>query len=203
MNANRAVQAAGGTVAPDTTPPTASITSPAASATVSGTVTVSVKATDNVGVTKVELYADGSLVGTSSTAPASITWNTSSLTNGSHTLQARAYDAANNVGASASVTVKVQNVVADTTAPSTKITSPANGVTVSGNVSISVTSSDNVKVTRTELYIDGKSVVTSTSTSLTFKWNTANVSRGAHSLQSFAYDVAGNKGSSAVVTVNR
>jgi len=44
--------AAGG----DTTPPTTSITSPANGATVSGTVTVTASGTDNVGVTKLELY---------------------------------------------------------------------------------------------------------------------------------------------------
>ena len=45
----------------DTTPPTTSITSPADGATVSGTVTVSANASDNVGVSRVELYVDGAL----------------------------------------------------------------------------------------------------------------------------------------------
>jgi subtilisin family serine protease len=202
INASRAVQAAsGGTPPPDTTAPAVSITSPAAGATVSGTVTVNISATDDVAVTKIELYADGTLVGSSTTAPASIAWDTTSLTAGSHTLQALAYDAANNVGASSSVTVDVQNSPADTTAPTTQISSPTNGATVSGTVSVTVKSSDNVKVTRTELYIDGKRTATSNSASLTFKWNTSKISNGAHNLQSFAYDAAGNKGNSTVVTV--
>src|SRR5262245_16896717 len=52
-----------GTGGGDTTPPTASITSPAGGATVSGTVTVNASAGDNVGVTRVELRVDGTLTG--------------------------------------------------------------------------------------------------------------------------------------------
>jgi subtilisin family serine protease len=93
----------------DTTPPTTSITSPANGATVSGTITVSATASDNVGVTRVELFVDGSLAGTDTSAPYSFSWNTASVPNGSHSLQTRAYDAAGNVGSSAVVTVTVSN----------------------------------------------------------------------------------------------
>ena len=93
----------------DTTPPTTSITSPANGATVSGTVTVAASAGDNVGVTRVELYVDGALIGTDTSSPYQIAWNTTTATNGSHGLQTRAYDAAGNVGSSAVVSVTVSN----------------------------------------------------------------------------------------------
>jgi subtilisin family serine protease len=93
----------------DTTPPTTSITSPANGATVSGTTTVSANASDNVGVSRVELYVDGGLVGSDTTAPYQIAWNTTTAANGSHGLQTRAFDAAGNVGSSAVVTVTVSN----------------------------------------------------------------------------------------------
>ena len=93
----------------DTTPPTTSITSPANGATVSGTVTVAASASDNVGVTRVELYVDGALIGTDTSSPYQIAWNTTTATNGSHGLQTRAYDAAGNVGSSAVVSVTVSN----------------------------------------------------------------------------------------------
>jgi subtilisin family serine protease len=93
----------------DTTPPTTSITSPASGATVSGTTTVSANASDNVGVSRVELYVDGSLAGTDTTSPYSFSWNTTSVANGSHTLQTRAFDAAGNSGSSANVSVTVSN----------------------------------------------------------------------------------------------
>ena len=100
----------------DTTPPTTSVTAPASGATVSGTVTVTATATDNVGVTRIELYADGVLLGTGTTSPASASWNTTAVANGSHTLTSKAFDAAGNVGTSAAVTVTVSN--------STTVTNP-------------------------------------------------------------------------------
>jgi hypothetical protein len=99
----------GGSAPGDATPPTTSITSPANGATVSGTVTVSVSASDAGGVTRVEVYADGGLVGSDTTAPYQVAWNTASVANGDHTLQTRAYDAAGNVGSSALVSVIVSN----------------------------------------------------------------------------------------------
>jgi hypothetical protein len=99
----------GGSAPGDTTAPTTSITSPANGATVSGTVTVSASASDAGGVTRVEVYADGGLVGSDTTAPYQVAWNTASVANGNHALQTRAYDAAGNVGSSALVSVTVSN----------------------------------------------------------------------------------------------
>ncbi|MEW5849365.1 MAG: DNRLRE domain-containing protein [Myxococcota bacterium] len=96
--------------AEDTDAPSATITSPAAGATVSGTVNVLVSASDDTGVSRVELAVDGASPVTDSSAPYSFSWNTTTVTNGSHTLLARAFDAAGNVGNS-SVTVTVDNSV--------------------------------------------------------------------------------------------
>jgi subtilisin family serine protease len=93
----------------DTTPPTTSITSPTGGATVSGTINVTANANDGVGVTRVELLVDGSVVGSDTSSPYSIAWNTTTVGNGNHTLQTRAFDAASNSGTSAPVTVNVQN----------------------------------------------------------------------------------------------
>ena len=78
-------------------------------ATVSGTVTVSANASDDVGVSRVELFVDGSLAGTDTSSPYGIAWNTTTASNGGHSLQTRAYDAAGNVGSSAAVNVTVSN----------------------------------------------------------------------------------------------
>ncbi len=93
----------------DTTPPTTSITSPAGGATVSGTTTVVASASDNVGVTRVELYADNVLTGTDTSSPYEFSWNTTTATNGGHALQTKAYDAATNAGSSSVVNVTVSN----------------------------------------------------------------------------------------------
>src|SRR6266542_3146977 len=93
----------------DTTAPTTSITAPANGATVSGTTTVSATASDNVGVTKVEFYLDGALKSTDTTSPYSWSWGTTGSANGTHSLTSKAYDAALNVGISATVNVTVSN----------------------------------------------------------------------------------------------
>jgi len=98
----------------DTQPPTVSITAPSGGATVSGTVSVTATASDNVGVTKVEFYLDGALQSTDTTSPYAWSWDTTSATNASHTLTAKAYDAALNVGTSAAVSVTVNNSTAGT-----------------------------------------------------------------------------------------
>lgn len=82
----------------DTTPPNVSITSPLNGATVSkgSTVTITANATDNVGVSKVEFYINGSLKCTVVTANYSCNWSVPSKPNITYTLKAVAYDAANN-----------------------------------------------------------------------------------------------------------
>jgi hypothetical protein len=93
----------------DTTAPAVSITAPAAGTTVSGTVTISAAASDNVGVTRVEFLVDGVLLSTDTTTPYSASWNTTVATNAAHSLTARASDAAGNQGTSSAIGVTVNN----------------------------------------------------------------------------------------------
>lgn len=96
---------------PDTEPPSTSITAPANGATVSNTIMVTASATDNVAVSRVEFYLDGALKSTDTTTPYEWSWDTTTTPNGSHDLQSKAYDSANNVGSSAINTVTVNNAV--------------------------------------------------------------------------------------------
>lgn len=95
----------------DMTPPKVSLTAPAGGATISGAVTVAATATDDVRVSYVEFYLDGALKSTDNSAAYTWSWDTRGTSNGSHTLLARAYDAAGNLGTSAAVTVSVNNPV--------------------------------------------------------------------------------------------
>ena len=93
-------------------PPVTALTSPANGATVSGTVTVTATASSSAGIAKIELYIDGILAtSVSNTTNLSYSWNTAAVANGSHSLQTKAYDPSNNVGASAVVSVTVSNGV--------------------------------------------------------------------------------------------
>src|SRR4029453_11314437 len=68
--------------APDTTPPTVSVSAPAAGATVSGAVSVSATAADNVGVAGVQFLLDGANLGSEvTTAPYTLSWNTTGAAN--------------------------------------------------------------------------------------------------------------------------
>jgi glucose/arabinose dehydrogenase len=92
----------------DAVPPTVALTSPSGSATVSGTVTVTATASDNVGVASVEFEVDGAPLGSpDTTAPYEATWDTSTVSPGQHVVRVRARDAAGNLSLWASATVNV------------------------------------------------------------------------------------------------
>ncbi|HLG18365.1 MAG TPA: Ig-like domain-containing protein, partial [Bdellovibrionota bacterium] len=94
----------------DTTPPTVSMTSPANGATVTGAINVSATASDNVGVVGVQFTRNGVYIGAEDTTPPySISWNTLSEADGSHSLSAVARDAAGNTTTASPVVVTVSN----------------------------------------------------------------------------------------------
>lgn len=93
---------------PDTTPPSVSLSAPADGATVSGQITLSASASDNVGVDRVEFRIDGSLLASDSSAPYSSNWDSSTVSDGSHQISAEAFDAAGN-SASDVINVTVSN----------------------------------------------------------------------------------------------
>ncbi|HSW36936.1 MAG TPA: putative glycoside hydrolase [Candidatus Saccharimonadales bacterium] len=189
-------------VSTDTTPPQVSLTAPTSGATLSSKVQASASVNDNVGVTRIDFYVDSTLKQTGSSNTYS--WDTTSADNGSHSLQAKAYDAAGNVGSSTAVTVNVDNPVspptADTVAPTVTISSPANGAKVSGNVNISAQADDNVAATYIEVDIDGKLYASAQSNTLSVSWNTRSkkVRSGSHTIKVIAHDDAGNTGSSSI-----
>ncbi len=198
VDAAAAVAAAGGSdpgPVPDTQPPATSITGPSGG-TVSGTVTVSVAASDDTEVTRVELSIDGTPVGSDSSAPYTFNWDTTAHANGSAQLVARAYDAADNEGVSLPVTVTVDNApaVEDTTPPSVNILNP-NATQVSGTVQISIEASDNVAIASVKCYVDDKLIASTTSTTLNCSWNTRKVATGLHTIRATAEDTSGNRSS--------
>lgn len=189
----------GGTA--DTTSPSVAITTPTNGATVSGSFAVNVAASDNKALGYVNLYVDGVAVGTVGAVTTSWTLDTTTMTNGTHTVGAVAGDASGNTS-TAQITVNVQNTTPDIEAPTVTITNPTGG-TIKGNVSVAVRALDNVGVVRVELYIDGKFWSSATASPFTNSVNTKKLSAGNHILQCFAYDAAGNRGSSQTVAVTR
>ena len=72
------------------------ITSPSPGARLSTSTTVTVQASDNVGVAKVEIYVDGLLKASKAASSLSWNWNTRKVAAGAHTITAKAFDAAGN-----------------------------------------------------------------------------------------------------------
>jgi hypothetical protein len=97
------------TVVKDTVPPVVAVTAPSNNAVLSGTVSINAGAGDNVGVTMVQIYCNGALLFAGNAPPYSFDWDTRSLTNGSYSLTAKAYDSAGNISNSSSVVVTVNN----------------------------------------------------------------------------------------------
>ena len=120
------------------------LTSPAANSTVSGTIDLSASV-DNTPPARVDFVVDGQLVGADTAAPYTVAWDSTSVADGQHTIQARSVDAADNVTDSDSVTVSVENVAPDTTPPSSTIKCNGNDCSIGyyGNaVSISLSATD-------------------------------------------------------------
>jgi len=89
----------------------------------------------------------------------------------------------------------------DTLAPLVQLTAPADRSTIGGVVQIQVAATDNVRVVRVEVFIDGKSFVNFSQSPAGTNWNTKTYSDGTHVITAKAYDAAGNVGEAAAVTV--
>lgn len=184
---------------PDTTAPMVDITAPTGGATVSGWFSVGAMSTDNSGaVKKVEIWKDGVLLATST--PLSMTnfwWYTPDTINGTHTLQAKAYDYMGNVGVSSVVNVTVANPV-----PVVTITKPLNNSKVPSSGSLTITgnaTSSLSTIASMELWLDSSKKKTCTNVATcSVNVSVSGISRGTHIVKVKAFDTVGNMGESTV-----
>ena len=91
------------------------ITAPSDGATVSGSVAISASASS--GATKLEIYVDGSLLGSANGASLTSNWDTTQVADGPHTLTSKAYDSSGGTATSAAVGVTVSNSSGTTQCP--------------------------------------------------------------------------------------
>lgn len=128
--------------ATDTTAPTVTLTSPAAGAAVSSVVAVNGVATDNVGVTKVELLVDGAVKATNSSSSANFAWNSTSVGDGNHSIAIRATDAAGNSTATGARTITVRNTTPVPAPTISSFTASPASLTAGGSTTLSWASSN-------------------------------------------------------------
>jgi thermitase len=169
----------------DKTPPATGFLSPSGNAVVRGTVTVTARATDNIGVARVQLLADGVVVATDRIAPYRFSWRTAGR-NGAAALSLRAYDHGGNM------TTAGRRVTIDNVAPVVRITSgPANGTrSVRKTKFLTATAPG---ASRMELLVDGKVTQRYAGSAHRFSVQTGNHG-AAMTVQVRAYDRAGNAG---------
>ena len=156
-----------------------------------GRIGFSASASDNVGVTRVEFWVDGVLRGTVERPPYSLAFDSTTLANGSHSLTAKAYDAAGNVGVSAPVDFTVNNT--DTRPPTISVNVSGS----SGAIGLAASADDDVGVSRVEFHIDGLLRGSDDSPPYALTFDSTALANGPHSLVGKAYDAAGNVGISA------
>src|SRR6185295_17881314 len=122
--------------------------SPANTAAISTAIVVSASAADAGGIARVELLVGGVLKATDTEAPYAFDLDPASYPDGNQVLVARAYDTAGNAASSTAVTVRVA------LPPTATVTSPAEGVILTGMATVTADAADNTAVTRVDFYVD-------------------------------------------------
>jgi len=174
----------------DTTVPTVSLTSPSNNATLSGTVNIAANASDNTGIREVEFYANSTKLGTDTSSPYSLQWDTKTVANGAVTIIAKAYDTAGNSNVD-NISATVQNQTSDTTAPSTPGNVKATALTYNKTQVTWSASTDNVAVTGYQIFRNGSPIAQVGRDTTTYQDNTVLAST-AYKYKVVALDAAGN-----------
>jgi peptidoglycan/xylan/chitin deacetylase (PgdA/CDA1 family) len=98
--------------------------------------------------------------------------------------------------------VQALQLQVDTTAPTgVSITAPTDGSDVTGYVYIKVQATDDVGIARVRFYVDGRYLGSRITAPWQWRWNTANETKGTHTVTAVVSDPAGNVTSAAPVTV--
>jgi len=174
-------------------PPNVTLQAPV-TATLGTPVTLSASASDSDGtVARVEFFDGATSIGIDTTAPYSLSWTPT--TSGARNLTARATDDIGVTTTSTAIAVTVSPAGgADTQAPVTTLTAPANLADgLSGTLAIAANASDNVGVVAVEFQIDGVPIGSEdTAAPYQASLNTADFTTGQHVIRARARDAAGN-----------
>jgi hypothetical protein len=194
---------------------TTSVLNPSSGSWVSGSQVVldagASESTAGVGVSNVEFHLTGGSLydtpvatGTSSPWGWYAMWDSTKVPDGTYTLNSVAYNTAGTKAYSAAATIIVEN-----TPPATSVLVPSSGASVSGTkVLFDASVPSNVGVTKVEFHLTGGTlnnalVATGSPTAYGWAvfWDSTTVPDGTYTVQSDAYDGAGNVGISAPISL--
>jgi kumamolisin len=85
--------------------------------------------------------------------------------------------------------------------PTVSITSPANGSTVSGTITITANATDPLGIAHVDFYVDSTLIGSDATAPYSFTLNTTTLNNGNHQLTAEAYDTSGNS-SQSVISIN-
>ena len=182
----------------DTQPPSpAAISGISEGQVLKGTVPVSLSATDDTsGVASIDLLVDGNVF-LHTASPFQFSLNSATISDGTHTLTARATDLAGNVGQQGTAV----HVVVDNVALSVSFTSPAQGAPF--NNQFTTTATTNKATQRVDFTFAGQ-VISSTASPFTATFSVAAVPEGSQTITAQAFDFAGNSATATrVIVVDR
>lgn len=207
----------------DTTAPSIVFMSPTNNSKLTGTVDITISASDNIAITKISRLVDGNLSGekivNSPTYNSGWTWDVTTLKAGEHTMQLKAYDEAGNEGSSQMISFTIPSTSttpitppSNPSAPIVTIDSPKTNSTVSGTVSIIASAPTDGSIVKVEFYRKFNSykyfgapttykIGTDTTAPYSYDWNTSTFAEGLYTLTAKAYDKDNNVVTSEGVSV--
>jgi hypothetical protein len=152
-------------------------------------------------VSIVQFHVDGTNVGSAITAaPYNYSLNTTTLSQGSHTVTATATDIYNLSMTSPGVTFNVNN--ASNSAPTVSITSPTAGTSVSGTITIQASATASAGLASVQFRVDAVDLGNAvTASPYSISWNTTSATDASHTLTAIVTDALGKTATSSAVAV--
>ncbi len=181
-----------------------SISSPNNSATVSGTTSVSVEASDNTDtISQVIITSADKTLATinnpsaSTKFTASFSWDTTKEKNGAVSLVATAVNSKNQKNNSDTINLNISNT--DSTPPSISFNQPNDGAYLSGaNYFVKINADDDLGLASIDLSLDGKSIKVFSKAPYELLLDLSSVKAGNHKLSAKAVDLFGNVADSSI-----
>ena len=181
----------------DTTTPVARIVQPLNGTTISGKTIVTAQATDASGVADVVLSVDGIPFATDTRSAYAFVLDTAAFSAGEHALSVAATDVVGNESAASNVVVRFAAATSVNGRGSITFSSPRDGSTVTGDVTIKATVSDPDGLAVIEWLVDGDTAfttyLTGTSSGVSYRWSASAAPRGQHEIAVFITDVNGQQ----------
>lgn len=172
----------------DPVPPSVTFANPLPNQYLSGVFNAIAVPVDNASIQRVRLYVGNSFAGETTSAPWTVTVNTTSFSAGAQTLRWRVFDRADNIG------VVQRTVFFDNAAPTVTFTTPTPTQPVRGVVSVGANPVDDAGVHRVVLYANDSLIGTTWQSPHTINWDTAAFDEGPVTLKWRVFDRTGKVG---------